>query len=906
MNNQWYKLSADVVVSELQSDLSQGLSSGEAARRLAQYGYNELKEKPHEPLWRKFLNQFKDFLVLILIAASIISALVGEAADSVVIIAIVILNSCLGVFQEAKAEKALDALKRMSAPNSKVVRDGHVTVIPSRDLVQGDIILLEAGDYIPADVRIIESFNLKIEEASLTGESVPVEKEDRLLDGDPSLADRVNMGFMSTVATYGRGKAAVVGTAMNTEIGKIAAMLQDVEEEKTPLQKKLESFGKGLGLACLVVCAVVFAMGIWGGYRDGSLTTAEVQLMFMTSISLAVAAIPEGLPTVVTIVLALGMQRMAKKNSIMKKLHAVETLGSVSVICSDKTGTLTQNQMTVVKAFAGGKFYGLSGEGYCPTGQLTCDNAPVDLDAESDFALLLRGSALCNDAQLDHDPERNFWSIVGDPTEGALVVAAHKAGYDQDALEKQFPRLQEIPFDSGRKMMTTLHQRHEKLRTCTKGAPDVLLSRCAYIAINGSFRPMTDADKAAIQAANQEMASQALRVLAVAVRDFEVMPDMKNAADIESDLVFIGLLGMIDPPRVEVKEAVALCKSAGIRAVMITGDHPDTAFAIARELGIADHIDQVRTGRDLDAMSAEELQQIVQSASVFARVSPEHKVAIVETLKKNKQIVAMTGDGVNDAPALKRADIGVAMGITGTDVTKETADMIVTDDNFATIVTAVEEGRTIYANIKKFVYFLLACNASEVLTIFFAILFGWAIPLLPIQLLWVNLVTDAFPALALGMEKKEPDVMQQKPRDPAEPLLTKNLKIMIAVQSSAIAATVLGAFQYGLTAYNGDLEVARTFAFTTLITTQIVCAYNARSEHYSAFALGFFSNKYLNAGVTLSFVLLLLSLYGPLHLIFKTIEPTLHEWAMIVPITFIPFVATEITKWILNSSAKAD
>ncbi|MDU4959553.1 MAG: cation-translocating P-type ATPase [Sporomusaceae bacterium] len=906
MKNQWYKLTAADALSQLQSDLNQGLSTGEAARRLAQYGYNELKEKPHEPLWRKFLNQFKDFLVLILIAASIISALVGEAADSLVIIAIVLLNAALGVFQEAKAEKALDALKRMSAPNSKVIRDGHVVVIPSRELVQGDIILLDAGDYIPADVRILESFNLKVQEASLTGESVPVEKEACVLDGEPALADRVNMGFMSTVATYGRGKAVVIGTAMDTEIGKIASMLQAVEEEKTPLQKKLESFGKGLGFACLLVCAVVFVMGIWGGLRDGKLTGAEIQVMFMTSISLAVAAIPEGLPTVVTIVLALGMQRMAKKNSIMKKLHAVETLGSVSVICSDKTGTLTQNQMTVVRAFAGNKLFSLSGEGYCPEGRLTRNDAPAELASEPDVSLLLQGSALCNDARLEYLTEQNAWSIVGDPTEGALVVAARKAGYEQESLERQYPRLQEIPFDSDRKMMTTLHQLPAQLRSCTKGAPDVLLSRCSAISVDGKPQPMTAADKEAIQAANREMASQALRVLAVAYRDFDNAPDMKAGDAVESDLVFLGLLGMIDPPRTEVKAAVALCKTAGIRAVMITGDHPDTAFAIAKDLGIAEDTAQVRTGRDLDALTPDELRQTVQTASVFARVSPEHKVAIVEALRSSNQIVAMTGDGVNDAPALKRADIGVAMGITGTDVTKETADMIVTDDNFATIVTAVEEGRVIYANIKKFVYFLLACNASEVLTIFFAILFGWAIPLLPIQLLWVNLVTDAFPALALGMEKKEPDVMKQKPRDPAEPLLTRNLKIMIAVQSFAIAASVLAAFRYGLMAYGGDLEVARTFAFTILITTQIICAYNARSEHYSPFALGLFSNSYLNGGVALSFILLLLSLYGPLHVIFKTIEPGLNEWMLLAPLSFVPFIITEIAKWVINSrSAKA-
>lgn len=902
MENQWYKLSSDAVVSELESNFSQGLSSGEAVRRLAQNGYNELKEKPREPLWRKFLNQFKDFLVIILISASIISALVGEPADSLVIIAIVILNACLGVFQEAKAEKALDALKRMSAPNSKVIRDGHVLVTPSRELVVGDVIMLDAGDYIPADVRILESFNLKVQEASLTGESVPVEKDDRQIDGEPALADRINLGFMSTVATYGRAKAIVIGTAMDTEIGKIANMIQAVEEEKTPLQKKLDKFGKGLGLACLLVCAVVFVMGIWGGLRDGTLSANEVQLMFMISISLAVAAIPEGLPTVVTIVLALGMQRMAKKNAIMKKLHAVETLGSVSVICSDKTGTLTQNQMTVVKVFAAGKLFSLSGEGYSPEGQLSQNDNLVDLSSEQDLGCLLRGAVLCNDAQLDYSNEKNAWSIVGDPTEGALIVAGRKAGYEQQSLTLQYPRVQEIPFDSARKMMTTLHQEQSGLRAFTKGAPDILLGRCNHIVIDGIVHPISEGDRATIQTANRGMASDALRVLAVAYRDFATTPDMSNPGEIESKLIFIGLLGMIDPPRMEAKEAVAVCKTAGIRAVMITGDHPDTAFAIAKELGIVTQANQVITGHELDSMSPGQMQTAVQSTNVFARVSPEHKVAIVETLRRSGQIVAMTGDGVNDAPALKRADIGVAMGITGTDVTKETADMIVADDNFATIVSAVEEGRVIYANIKKFVYFLLSCNAAEVLSIFLAILLGWPIPLLPIHLLWVNLVTDAFPALALGMEKKEPNIMNLKPRNPDEPLLTKNLKIMIGVQSAAIALTVLGAFKYGLIAYNGDLEIARTFAFVILITTQILCAYNARSEYYSAFSLGFFSNKYLNAGVLLSFALLLLSLYGPMHIIFKTIEPGFKEWLLIFALTPIPFIATEIAKWALSSS----
>lgn len=903
MKKAWHKLTSAAVLTELNSSLDSGLSSTEAADRIIRYGYNELQEKPRESLWKKFLNQFKDFLVLILMVASLISVVVGEVADSIVIIAIVLLNAALGVFQEAKAEKALDALKRMSAPTSKAIRDGDVTLIPSRELVPGDVILLEAGDYIPADMRLIESYNLKVQEASLTGESVPVEKECQPIDGDPALADLRNLGFMGTVVTYGRGKGIVVGTAMNTEIGKIAEMLQTVEEDRTPLQKKLEEFGKGLGVACLAVCAVVFAMGLWDGQRDGSLTFGEIQLMLMTSISLAVAAIPEGLPTVVTIVLALGMQRMAKKNSILKKLHAVETLGSISVICSDKTGTLTQNQMTVVKAFTPAKMFVISGEGYNPEGQFTRNSIQVALPDEQDLSLLLQGSVLCNDAQLKHSPDAKDWSIVGDPTEGALVVASRKGGYDQQLLTSQYPRVQEIPFDSSRKMMTTIHSIDGKLRAFTKGAPDVLLSRCTSIVDNGAARPITEQDTAAIQESNQVMASQALRVLAVAYRDLDAIPDIANPADVEAGLVFIGLLGMIDPPRTEVKEAVSLCKTAGIRPVMITGDHPDTAFAIAKELGIVSHVGQVATGQALDAMSPAELKQAVQSIGVFARVSPEHKVSIVETLRSNKQIVAMTGDGVNDAPALKKADIGVAMGITGTDVTKETADMVVSDDNFATIVAAVEEGRVIYANIKKFVYFLLSCNTSEVLVIFFAILFGWPIPLLPIQLLWVNLVTDAFPALALGVEKKEPNVMRQGPRNPDEPLLSRHLKIMIGVQSAAIAVTVLGAFQYGLAAYNHNLDVARTFAFITLITTQIVCAYAARSELYSAFTLGFFSNKFLNGGVLLSLSLLILSVHGPLSTIFKTVEPGLNEWLFLAALSPLPFLAAELTKWILKSSS---
>ncbi|QDR83156.1 cation-translocating P-type ATPase [Sporomusa termitida] len=901
MKKHWHELTSQETTSLLQSDAVTGLSTASAAERLATHGYNELKEKALEPLWQKFINQFKDFLVLILIAASLISVLVGEIADSVVIIAIVLLNACLGVFQEAKAEKALAALKEMSAPTTKVLRDGETTVLPSRELVPGDIVLLEAGDYLPGDLRIIESFNLKVEEASLTGESVPVDKNTETAATDAALADRHNMGFMSTVVTYGRGKGIIVNTGMNTEIGKIAEMLQTVETENSPLQKKLAEFGHLLGYLCLVVCAAVFGMGIYNSYSDGILEFAEVQLMLMTAISLAVAAIPEGLPTVVTIVLALGMQRMAKKRAIMKKLHAVETLGSISVICSDKTGTLTQNQMTVVKCYTLDKMYAVSGEGYTPAGDFQQQDTPVAISAEQDLTRLLQGAALCNDAQLKQTADQ-AWHIVGDPTEGALVVAAEKGGYHQQTLTAGYPRLQELPFDSVRKMMTTFHQVDGELLAFTKGAPDVLISRCTHIVVNGAIQLLTPAVRLAVDAANREMASQALRVLAVAYRRWAELPAVAAPPTVENELVFIGLLGMIDPPRAEVREAVNTCRNAGIRPIMITGDHPDTALAIAKDLGLATGDDQAIVGTQLDTLSKNDLQNLVQSASVFARVSPEHKMSIIEALRSNHQIVAMTGDGVNDAPALKKADIGVAMGITGTDVTKETADMVVADDNFATIVAAVEEGRVIYANIRKFVYFLLSCNAAEILVIFFAIALGWPIPLLPIQLLWVNLVTDAFPALALGVEKSEPNVMNIKPRDPAEPLLTRNFQIMIAMQSLSMAVTVLGAFYYGLHAYHGDLGIARTFAFITLITTQVMCAYAARSEYYSVFQLGFFSNKYLNAGVALSLALLLVSVYGPLHIVFKTIEPSFHHWLLFLLLTPIPFFTTELTKWVLRKT----
>lgn len=916
MNGLWYQKSTTEVVEQLGSDLHKGLTDKEAALLLEKNGPNELQGKPRATLWERLIAQFKDFLVLILIAASAVSAFVGEVTDSLVIVTIVILNAALGVFQESKAEKALEALQKMAAPNSKVLRSGAIQTIPSRELVVGDIVLLEAGDYIPADVRILESMNLKVEEASLTGESVPVEKEIAAMDHEASLADRHNMGYMGTVVTYGRGRAVVIGTGMDTEIGKIAEMISSFEEQSTPLQEKLASFGKVLGLLCLAVCAVVFVLGIYQGYRDGHLTTDEVTLLFMTAVSLAVAAIPEGLPAVVTIVLAIGMQRMVKKNSIVKKLHAVETLGSTTVICSDKTGTLTQNQMTVVRLFADGELLEVSGEGYIPEGAFSRDGKALDIAAEPGLKLLLEGSALCNDAILQPGAEDKGWRIAGDPTEGALVVVAAKAGFDRDSINEKYPRVQEIPFDSARKMMTTFHRLPDgSVRAFVKGAPDILLNRCNKISNRQTITELNDSVRETIFAANSAMAKKALRVLAVGYRDFPEVPANLEPGQIEKDLIFVGLLGMIDPPRAEAREAVKICTKAGIRAIMITGDYRDTALAVAIDLGIAQGEHQVVTGQELNAMSKEELCEVVKHASVFARVSPEHKVAIVEAFQCNHQIAAMTGDGVNDAPALKKADIGVAMGITGTDVTKETADMVLTDDNFASIVAAVEEGRVIFANIRKFVFFLMSCNLAEIFVVFFAMILGWPIPLLPIQLLWLNLVTDAFPALALGMEKPEPGVMDQQPRDPQEPLLNSNMKKMIVVQSSVLTFAVLGSFCYALANLTPnfqfgapltsdiDLSMARTFAFATMISAELLRAYTTRSEHYSVFKIGLFSNKYMNIGVGVSFALLMLALYGPLHEIFRTQILGLKEWSVVGGFAVLPFVAGELGKQFLDLGA---
>ncbi|HHW03481.1 MAG TPA: calcium-transporting P-type ATPase, PMR1-type [Thermoanaerobacterales bacterium] len=896
-NKKWYTLEKKDVSTVLKTHLENGLSSDQAQEKLKSHGYNELVGKRGQTIWEMLLEQFKDFLVLILIAASLVSILIGEVTDSAVIILIVILNAVLGVIQESRASKALEALKKMAAPEAKVIRDGHIKEIPARELVPGDLVLLEAGNYVPADLRLVESINLKIDEASLTGESVPVEKNaDIVFQEEVPLGDRTNSAFMGTVVTYGRGKGVVVSTGMNTEIGMIAEMLESYEEEDTPLQKKLAELGKILGIASLAICGVVFVMGLFRG--------VPVLEMFMTAVSLAVAAIPEGLPAIVTIVLAIGMQRMVKRHSIIKKLHAVETLGSTTVICSDKTGTLTQNEMTATRIYTDGKMYSISGEGYRPYGEFTLENSRIDPKSDSNLQLLLTIAALCNDAKLEEsgvekDNEKS-WRILGDPTEGALVVAAAKAGLYTSDLEKTMPRLQEIPFDSDRKRMTTFHPNGKGYVAYIKGAPDVMLNLSTMMYKSGKTVPITDEDRKNILEANHQMATQALRVLALAYKDISAIPQEPDPGDIEKDMTFVGLIGMIDPARPEAKEAIKICKNAGIRPVMITGDYKDTAVAIAKELGMLEEESAVLTGAELDTLSDEELANAAKDVSVYARVSPVHKLKIVEAIKKNGHIAAMTGDGVNDAPALKKADIGVAMGITGTDVAKETADMILTDDNFASIVAAVEEGRVIYSNIRKFIFFLLSCNIAEILIIFVAMLMGLPVPLKPIQLLWLNLLTDAFPALALGMEKKEPDIMSRPPRKPDEPIMDTRMKWQIAIQSTFMTVAVLGVFIYALS-FTSTIEAARTYAFVTLIFSELLRAYTSRSETYSVFSIGFFANRFMVGGTLISFILLLVVIYVPyLRGVFDTTFLSFYDWDIIVAFGLIPFVAAEVSKIFLR------
>jgi Ca2+-transporting ATPase len=897
MRQPWHA-SSDELVQSLKTHSSDGLAGTEAKARLAQYGPNQLQEaKPRSPL-AIFLEQFDDFIIWVLIGAAVVSGLMKEVADTLVILGIVVLNAVLGLIQEYRAEKSLAALKKLSSPTSRVVRDGRHSVVASSDLVPGDLIELEAGDHVPADSRLVWlTPNFATQEASLTGESTPVLKDTAGLEaGDVPLADRTNMVYLGTSMAAGKGRAIICHTGMQTELGKIAGMIQEIPKESTPLQRRLEEFGKWIVYVCFVLVALVFVLNLWRGFQQTGHITKELLVeMFLTSVSLAVAAIPEGLPAIVTIALALGVQRMAKRHAIMKKLPSVETLGCATVICSDKTGTLTRNEMTVQAVYAGGKMFRVTGAGYEPKGQFLLDDRPVDQGRYPDLDRCLRLGVLCNGAELAK--VKGAYAIVGDPTEGALLTAAAKVGLTKPDLERQYPFVQEIPFDAVRKRMTVLRKGPNGTTAVVKGAPDVLLALCTAIEDNATTRPLTEKDRDLILKANSDLARQALRVLAVAYRVCGDKITEFTSKTVEDNLIFVGLMAMIDPPREEVKQAIVECRKAGLRTVMITGDHKDTAVAIARELGLYSSDSLALTGEELDRTSDAELASKIDRVRVYARVSPEHKLRVVRALRSHGQVVAMTGDGVNDAPAVKEADIGVAMGITGTDVTKEVSDMVITDDNFASIVSAVREGRGIYDNIRKFVHYLLSCNVGEILVMFVASLMGMPMPLLPIHILWVNLVTDGLPALALGVDPVDPDIMEKPPRKTDEPVVTRPQMVIMVCQGAFIAAASLAAFSYILWWENEGITRARTGAFVVLSCSQLFHAFNCRNMTKSLFKIGPFTNMNLIWANLISLGLQVGVVYIPFcRSIFKTEMLTAFDWVLVMGISSLPLWAMELVK----------
>jgi len=928
----WHTRGTEEVLRNL-GTTEKGLTSAEAERRLQEYGPNALVETPPPSFLKMLLDQFNNFVVIMLIVAALISAFLGEFIDSAAILAIVVLNATLGVIQERRAERALAALRKLAAPEAHVIRDGSRQVIPASQLVPGDVVILEAGNYVPADVRLVEAVNLRIDESALTGESHPAHKDAAtLLHEDLPLGERKNTAFMGTLVTYGRGRGVVVATGMHTQIGLIAEMLQSMEQESTPLQRRLDQLGKTLGWGALFICALVFLIGWVRGH--------EPLDMFMIAVGLAIAAVPEGLPAVVTITLALGMREMIKRHALIRRLSSVETLGSATTICTDKTGTLTQNQMTVTQIWVDGQFIEVTGSGYAPEGEFRVDGKPVDPTQYQAALTALWVAALNNDAELEitgASNGRQTYRVIGDPTEGALIVAAAKAGAWKEALNRDYPRVQEVPFDATRKRMVTIHalvnprpedispfdgrEKPEGYVITVKGAPDIILDLCSrYQRMDDVAAPLDEAMRMRILAANDKMTQEALRVLAVAYRVVPYFPNIEDLEALEKDLIFVGLIGMIDPPRPEVVPALETARRAGIRTVMITGDYPNTARAIAEAIGLLRAGHRVITGSELNQMDDATLQREIGYVDVFARVSPEHKLRIVEALRARNEVVAMTGDGVNDAPSIKRADIGIAMGIAGTDVAKESADMVLTDDNYASIVAAVEQGRIIYANIRKFIFFLLSSNVAEIMIIFLATLAGLPTPLTVIQLLWLNLITDGAPALALAMEKGDPDEMRRPPRPPSEPIINRSMRLGILIQTITQTGATLLAFALGLLWHlrqgdilppganpvlfllkydwrNVDVQTAETMAFVTLSLCELFRAYTVRSERQSLLRLGVFSNRFMQYGVGLSIVLLLLVVNVPfLQPIFNThfLKPV--EWAVVIGLALIPALSEEITK----------
>jgi P-type Ca2+ transporter type 2C len=918
----WHAMSAEEAMAALHTQENAGLTSEDARNRLKIYGYNQLDEKPRPGFFKMLLGQLNNFIIILLIVAAGISALLGEWIDAAAIFAIVALNAILGVVQESRAEQALAALKKLASPEAQTLRDGIRVTVPASELVPGDIVFLEAGNFIPADIRLVEAVNLRVEEAALTGESVPVQKNAAVqLEKDIPLGDRKNTVFMGTLVNYGRGQGVVGSTGMHTQLGLIANMLQNVEEEETPLQKRLDDLGKILGWSALVICGLVFIIGLLR--TDFALQT--VVDLFMISVSLAIAAVPEGLPAVVTISLALGMREMVQRHALIRKLASVETLGSATVICTDKTGTLTQNEMTVTRLWVDNKFFEITGSGYDPNGDFLLDGKKVDLRDYPAAETALWVGILNNDAQLETtkgDDGKNLYRLVGDPTEGSILVAAAKSGAVISEVIEAYPRDDEVPFDSSRKRMLTVHyiqnpsdedyspiygdEKKQWYAVAVKGAPDVVLNQCTRVQDIGDRHShlIDEATRQKILKANDSMTGDALRVLGLAYRLVPTDPEDVTSADLEREMVFVGMIGMIDPARKEVKPALEKARSAGIRTIMITGDYPNTARAVAETVGLLQPGHQVLTGSQVNELDDTALLQAVEQTDVFARVSPEHKMRIVDALRGNGEVVAMTGDGVNDAPAIKRADIGVAMGITGTDVAKETADMVLTDDNYASIVSAIEQGRIIYSNIRKFVYYLISCNLAEIATIFIATLAGWGSPLTALQLLWLNLITDGAPALALATEKGDPDIMQQQPRPPKEPIINRYMRVGIIIQTLAITAVTLIAYRIGV-ASDSHIAFANTMAFVTLSCSELLRAYTARSEYFPVFKIGILGNRWMNLAVISSLVLILSVVYVPfLQTVFGTLPLGWAQWSEILPLLFVPSLAAELTKFFFAKRMK--